>query len=187
MRAPFLFFLPFLAAVAASTILVGLTYVSAQQNYRMVANDPQVALAYDASAGIGRGNPAAKYFMDTLDISRSLGVFATLYNEQYQPVWSSGLLDGRFPRLPDGVLDYVKINGEERVTWQPRRGLRVAMVVVRMTKPGATFLAVGRSLKETEGRIANVEKMLGLGWLSIMGIIGLTAAILYAKRKTEIP
>ena len=61
------------------------------------------------------------------------------------------------------MFDYVRTHGEERVTWQPRPGVRIASVVVR-TANG--FVVAGRNMREIEIRENNVLKLAILGWLA---------------------
>jgi hypothetical protein len=63
-----------------------------------------------------------------------------------------------------GVLDYVRKNGQDRVTWQPAPGVRMATVVVPY-KNG--FVMAGRSLTEVEKRESQVESLCGLAMLCI--------------------
>ena len=62
-------------------------------------------------------------------------------------------MHGKNLSLPAGVLDYVKANGEDRITFQPQPGVRIAAVIVPVSgaKPG--FVLAGRSLREVENRI----------------------------------
>lgn len=66
--------------------------------------------------------------------------------------------------LNGGVLDYMRQHGEERVTWQPEKGVRMATVVVRYDKG---FVLAGRSMREVEIRISNIEKISGIAMLAI--------------------
>jgi hypothetical protein len=66
--------------------------------------------------------------------------------------------------LNGGVLDYMRQHGEERVTWQPEKGVRMATVVVRYDKG---FVLAGRSLREMEIQISNIEKISGIAMLTI--------------------
>lgn len=52
--------------------------------------------------------------------------------------------------------------GENRLTWQPREGVRIAAVIV-FYQDG--FVLAGRSLREVEIREAQVTQFAGLTWL----------------------
>jgi hypothetical protein len=168
---PFLLFTHFCAA-ALFTLQAALMYISVQQQYRKTANDPQVQLAEDLAQKLERGKPVEKLFpADTVDLSRSLGLFAVFYNEAGQPVRSSAILDGRPPRLPAGVFAFTKAYGEDRVSWQPRKDVRMAMVIVRTATSTVAYVATGRSLNEVEDREASLAKILVIGWTLCMSVI----------------
>ena len=97
-------------------------------------------------------------------MSASLAPFVTVYDDAGKPVASSASLDGVTLTPPRGVLDYVRAHGEERVTWQPRPGVRIASVVTR-TANG--FVVAGRNMREIEIRESNVFKLAALGWLAV--------------------
>jgi hypothetical protein len=70
--------------------------------------------------------------------------------------------------VPAGILDYVRTRGEDRVTWQPEPGVRIAAVVVHFkgTQPG--FVLAGRSLREAEVREDNALIEAGMAWAFAM-------------------
>jgi hypothetical protein len=132
----------------------GLVYLVMQQSFRISANDPQIQMAEDiASAMAGGTAPASLVPAGDIDIASSLSPFVVVFDETGTVLASSGLLHGKNLALPAGVLDYVKANGEDRLTLQPEPGVRIAAVIAPVTgaKPG--FVLVGRSLRETENRI----------------------------------
>jgi hypothetical protein len=85
-----------------------------------------------------------------VDIAASLLPFLMIFDEAGNVVASSATLHGQNPSVPTGIFDYVKQNGEDRVTWQPEVGVRIAAVA---TKSEHGFVLAGRSLRETEKRI----------------------------------
>lgn len=170
----------FLSPLALITVIMGLIYVAVQQCYRMGANDPQIQMAQDISYQLSRGRSADAYFEgDSLDISRSPGLFVALYNSAGQPVKSTGLLNEKMPQLPSGVFDFTKQHGEDRISWQPHAGVRVALVIDKIPSVAGGFVAAGRSLKEVEARINNLNLMVLMGWLICAGILILRAWIQY--------
>jgi hypothetical protein len=74
-------------------------------------------------------------------------------------------ISGKPPVLPDGVLDFTRANGEDRVTWQPRNDVRIAAILKHYSgsKPG--FVLVGRSLREVEEREYSLMMLVGTGWI----------------------
>lgn len=164
--------IPALTAIAVATIIVLLIYAAVQQNYRMSANDPQVGVANDIRHRLENGQSIEGLFpADSLDISRSLGLFAVLYDGSGNPLRSSATLDGIAPRLPQGVFDHIRKNGEDRITWQPRQGVRMAMVVDPVATGPVKYVAVGRSLREVEIRESNLGWMVFLSWIAVIAVI----------------
>ena len=132
----------------------GLVYTEAQQAYRMNANDPQVQLAEDGAAALAQGTaPEVIAPPLKIDVASSLAPFVLVFDDSGKVLASSGLLNGQNPALPQGVLDYTRSHGEDRVTWTPAAGIRIASVVVRSAGSQPGFVLAGRSLRETEKRI----------------------------------
>jgi hypothetical protein len=172
----------FLCPLAIISLILGLVYTTVQQSYRMGANDPQIQLAADIRDRLSLGRASDSFFTgDSVDISRSLGLFVSLYNAAGQPIKATGFLDGKIPQFPSGVFDFANRFGENRVSWQPRAGVRIALVLVKIPSPGNGFVAAGRSLKEVEIREANLGLMVGSIWLICVGI-GIFYAFLHYKK-----
>lgn len=172
--------LPLAAAIA---VLCLLTYVAVQQSHRSSADDPQIQLAEDAVRALESGATAASVLPTAnVEIERGLGPFVIVYDGQGQPIAGSGTLHGHLPVPPQGVFDFVRTNGEERVTWQPEREVRIASVVRRSTTPSAGFVLAGRSLREVEARESNLVRMCGLALVAALGgsllVAGLAEALL---------
>jgi hypothetical protein len=148
------------------TAMSGLVYVAVQQALRLDANDPQIQMAEDAAEALARGGTVASVLpADQVDLARSLAPFVIVLDDAGAPLASSGQLHGQIPAVPAGVFEYVRRHGEDRITWQPEPGVRIATVVVGHTgtKPG--FVLAGRSLRETEKRENLVEMLAGTAWI----------------------
>jgi hypothetical protein len=154
------------------TVLCGLIYVSVQQSHRSGANDPQLQIALDLKNAIETNRSVVKWMPgDSMEISKSLAVFKTLYDKKGEPLQSTGFLQGQPPRPPKGVLDFTTKHKEDILTWQPRDGVRLAMVIESVSSPSIGFVAVGRSLEEVEKRESNLVIMVVVAWLVCVGII----------------
>ncbi len=161
----------FAAAIIVSGIMMTI-YATVQQAHRTAANDPQIQIARDISEFLNEDKSIEPLLpKDTIDIAKSLGVFVTQYNEKGDPVSSTGLLDGKFPQIPPGVMDFAKNNNEDAITWQPRPGVRIATVVENVLSPQVAYVAVGRSLTEVEIRESNLVWMVFIAWCLCMGVI----------------
>jgi hypothetical protein len=171
-----------LAGLASAMCL--LVYLAVQQAWRHGADDPQVQWARDIGASLWSGRaPDAVMPASAVDYGASLAPFVTIFNDAGAIVASSGTLHGARPALPAGVLDHVRQAGEERVTWQPAAGTRIAAVIVRYGgKPGG-FVMAGRSLRESEERTATFGQLVWAAWgATMVGLIGLVAASEYGMR-----
>ena len=152
--------LPFAVVISA---FCALAYAAVQQAYRQGANDPQIQMAEDAASALADGQAAADLIpASTVSVSKSLASFIIIYDADGKVAASSAQLDGKTPSLPDGVLDSTRQLGENRITWQPREGVRIASVIV--SYPGGYVLA-GRNMREVEARESQTSLFAGLTWV----------------------
>jgi hypothetical protein len=155
-----------LPLATVTTLLCGLIYLAVQQSLRWGANDPQIQMAEDAAAAMSVGQTPQSVLPATqVEISTSLASFMVIYNDKGEPLASSGILHGVVPLLPSGVFDYTRHNNEDRVSWQPEPGVRIAAVVVAYGGSQPGFILAGRSLREVEKRESQVEQLTGIAWL----------------------
>ncbi len=160
--------LPFAAMIV---IFSGLVYGAAQQNYRQSANDPQIQIAEDVASAISAGTTAPDAIVPpnpTTDMSPSLATFLIVYSATGTPIGSSVELDGKIPSLPAGVTDSTLLHGEDRFTWQPQPGVRIAAVVTHYTGQVSGFVLAGRSIREVELREKQLEIMTGIAALAAL-------------------
>lgn len=151
----------------AVTALVALAYVGVQQSYRLGANDPQTQLAEDGAARLATGaTPQSVAGSSTVDAARSLAPFVIVVGADNAVLATSASLDGNAFRPPAGVLDAARAKGTNTVTWQPRRGVRIASVSVA-TSDGRVVVA-GRSLRAAEQRIEGFGKLALAAWLATL-------------------
>jgi hypothetical protein len=154
-----------------------LVYVVVQQSYRQSADDPQIQMANDAAQALEMGKTIEEIIpAETIDIDRSLAPFYLFFNSDEQPVAGSGILNNSLQTLPDGVLDFAKEKGENRVTWQPQPEVRIAAVIVPYQNG---YVLAGRNMRQVEQREAQVSTFAGLTW--ILAMIGTLAAIAFGE------
>ncbi|MBA2250902.1 MAG: hypothetical protein H0W12_12015 [Chitinophagaceae bacterium] len=166
---------------AIVTVIMGLIYVTVQQTYRTSANDPQVQMARDMSTKLLQSKSVDAYFTDTVDVAQSLAPFYVLYDASGKPIRSTGYLDGQMYSVPMGVFETVKKSGEQQVTCQPRKSIRMAMVIERTNTGPVAYVAAGRSLKMAEERISILTTTVFIAWLICSAIILLCYAIRFFK------
>ncbi len=184
----------FLTVTAASTLLCGLLYVTAQQLLRHSANDPQVQMAEDAAAALARGETPEPLrnrgaAAGQIDMARSLAPYLIDFDDALRPLASTVQLDGHIPVPPAGVFASAKARGENRLTWQPRRGVRSAVVVVPYAGLHPGYVLAGRSLRETERRVDQLGQLLRAGWAGLMvALLGFSVLLhLLAPAPTSVP
>ncbi|GAC1306427.1 MAG: hypothetical protein NVSMB24_16740 [Mucilaginibacter sp.] len=166
--------LPYAAVI---TLLCGIIYIATQQNFRSTANDPQYQLVEDGAAAINNGADPKSLITagPAIEISRSLAPFMVIYDAAGTLIASNANLDGHALTMPKGVLTYIQEHGADAATWQPRPGVRLAMVGLR-SNAGKVVIA-GRSLRKVEERIARLGEQVLFGW--VCSLIGLLIVVIF--------
>ncbi len=177
-----------LVLAAISTVLALALYAIPQQVLRRGADDPQVELAGNLTWQLEQGiAPKDAVPGSTVEMTRSLSPFIGAYDEQGQSLASQARLNGQTPALPSGVLDFVRQHGEDRFTWRPVQGVRIAAIVQRVNGAHPGFVLAGRSLREEGARQQAVKHMATLAWLAMLSLIlvGTSAFGWYTRPKAE--
>lgn len=139
--------------------LCGSVYLVGQQSLRLSANDPQIQLSEDLAAKLALGATPQQFFSaEQVDISKSLSPFTLVYDEAGNILFSNASLEGKNPQLPQGVLDSAKQKTQNKVTWEPKTGVRIASVVTYFNGTNKGFVLTGRSLREVENRTDQLLK-----------------------------
>lgn len=177
--------LPLLVAI---TLLSATFYVGLQQTIRLLANEPQIQIVKDVANVLVNGVDPVSILGDSkTEISITPDPYIIIYDLNGKLIASSATLNGEDPKIPTDVLNYVKIHGEERLTWQPELGLRQAIVAAKYNGSNSGIIVVGRSLEETEKLINTVGFEMLIGWLLTI-ILSFFAALLPVfifKKKKE--
>jgi len=94
---------------AIITLLCGITYIVVQQEYRLSANDPQYQMAQDAAFALSNGaDPKSLVSSSPCELSHCLSPYIIIYDDKENVVATNAFLNGKAPKLPAGVLDYVR-------------------------------------------------------------------------------
>jgi hypothetical protein len=171
---------PWLPVAVAITIFSVLLYAALEQSYRQALNDPQVQLAEDGALALAAGKLPVEVVprrSSLIDLRKSLAAFVAIYDAAGQPLESSAELGGLPPRPPSGVFDYARLHGENRVTWQPEPGTRIALVVKPVPGISGWFIAAGRNMREVEKRESYLAGTVGLAAGAAL-LLSLGAALL---------
>lgn len=183
MKKSFNFILHFFPIALIITLFSGLVFSAVQQNFRQSANDPQIQIAEDMAGLLSGGFPASSLISTGLpiELSTSLGTYAMVFDDSGKILISSAKLHGKDPTLPSGIFELAKENKEHRLTWQPESDIRSALVIVHYSGTVSGYVAVGRSLKEVEKRINQLENQTMVVWFSSLLIAGIASYLLWRK------
>ncbi len=169
--------LPWLVAAATALLLTFtclLVYGVAQQSLRLGADAAPAALAAETRDRLATGFAAPDAVpSSTVRVESSLSPFVLVYDAQGNLVASSGTLDGAAPVYPAGARAAAAASGENRVTWQPRSGLRFASVVLA---DGQGVVVAAQSLAEPERSIGRIGRLVFLAWACGMACAALLLA-----------
>lgn len=157
--------LPSLMIICLLSVLI---YIAVQQTIRLSANDPQIQLSEDLASQLS-DKRTITLSPTKIDIKQSLASFAIIYNAKGEIIQSSASLNNQDPQIPQGVLTYAKDHIQNRVTWQPEKGIRIATVVTYYKKDDIEgYVLVGRSLREAEKRIEVIGLQIFSGTVIIL-------------------
>ncbi len=153
----------------AITLVFFFVFLIIQQTLRLGANEQVVQIAHDVSDALGQGAPYTAFNAPhPVNIANSLSPYVIIFDQEGKMLTGSGVLDGEVPRPPKGVFDYVKLHQEERVTWSPKPGVRIALVGVYHSGVNPGFVFAGRSLAEVERRIGTITQLTVLAWFATL-------------------
>ena len=144
-------------------------YVIMQQDLRMGANDTQAEIAGNVDLALGEGTPY-KIFSSAnpVKIGKSLTPYLILYGLDGKPLGGNGAMEGNYPTPPKGVFDYVLLHKEDRFTWEPKSGVREAVVMRLHEGTNPAYILVGRSLTEVERHISQLSLLTLILWIGTM-------------------
>ena len=110
-------------------------------------------------------------------------IFAILYDAAGHALTGNATLHGTLPQPPPGIFDVIRSRGEDKVTWQPQPGIRVALTGLPM--PNGGFVLAGQSLIPSEARNALLDRI--LRWMWAFAILACCFLALFARRNTRSP
>lgn len=177
-------FIPWILSAVIVTCLCGLIGVVVQQSFRQEANDPQIQIAKEMSAAFLNNQfteETLKSSFETfipskiqVNVETSLSPWIQIYDASRENLYSSAMTSDAqsTPRVPKGVFERVDKQGEVRMTWQPKKGIRQAIVVTKFSGLRNGYIVAGRSLSEVESRIGSMFLLIGVGWFVVMLLIG---------------
>ncbi len=162
------------------TLFSGLVFVASQQILRLTANDPQVQITQDILNSLSQGADPKQLSPTTVDMTKATNPFVIIYDNNQKAVGTTVELDKKTPVPPKEAFEKTKNNNENRFTWEPKKGLRQATIMVKY-KDG--YVVVGKSLREIDNRIKMMLQLAGVAW--VMGIAATSLAFLFTRTKSK--
>jgi hypothetical protein len=164
-----------LALAFVATGIGGVVYLVGQHNIRSGADHPQVELAKNDAARLDAGAQLSEVVPPAaIDMATSPDAFVIVYDSSGRPLAGSATLDGQTPVPPTGVFHSARQSGLDKITWQPRPGVRSAISVVPYRNG---YVLSGRSLRIPEQQEDLLLRDVFLAWLFALAAC---AALLYA-------
>ena len=144
------------------TGIFGTVYVVAQQSVRASANTEPAAVAAREVQLLAAGSGTLSE--QRVELTADSGPFVVVYDVDNAPVSGTVVRNGTLPVVPAGILATARLQGQDKVTWQPPTGLRFA-VLARAGSDGRVVVG-GQSLTPFEDRDTQTMILVGLGWLA---------------------
>lgn len=179
-----------LALAVVLSLMGGAAAVVIDQMMRVgEGNQPQTEMANWYAGEIGAGvAPDDGIPPGYVDLASSLQPFVIFYDDQGRPVKGTGYLDQHLPTPPAGVFDSVREQGLEKVTWQPRAGVRLASVIRRVDGKTPGFVLAARSLRLVEEQKSVLWWMAFGVWATVMLLLfGGAWLVNRAQRAKQLP
>lgn len=170
----------FLLTCFLITLFCGLSYGSVQQSLRLSADDSQVQITGDILNSLSQGADPKQLSATAADMSTTLTPFVIIYDNNEKAVGSTVELDKKIPVPPSGAFKKTAKLNEARFTWEPKKGVREASIMVKY-KNG--YVLVGKSLKEVEYKIDKIFMLTIVAW--VMGI-GATSLAFFLTRPEKV-
>ncbi len=159
-----------LPVAVVATVLAATSYVTTQQLTRSSVDDAPRAMAQRAADTLSRGGkPAGVTPGPPADLATDLGPFLMVFGPAGAVRASTARLDGAMPVVPPGVLAQARQHGIDRITWQPRPGVREAVIAMPWhSATTAGVVVAGASLAPAEARVSQLALLVFAGWLVAM-------------------
>jgi hypothetical protein len=185
-RHPFFYQALCLSIVAFAFAFGG--YAVMHLTIRHSANQPQRQMADDAVRLYSIADRVSVTGGPRVELSHSLEPFTIAYDESGKVINSDAALNGVVPAPPAGVFAHARQHGGNELTWQPRRDVRLAIVVRHFTGVHYSgFVLVGRSLATAEQGELIARWAALLGWIAIVVLFTLSATLFSRFQRPQQP
>lgn len=126
---------------------------------------------------------APKQEIASLSWLHSARPFVALYDASGNAIAANATLHGVLPQPPRGIFNVIQQRGEDKITWQPQPGIRVALTGRPM--PNGGFVLSGQSLIPSESRTALFYRY--LRWMWALALLTCACLALFARKPTRHP
>lgn len=179
---------PWVLSLVLVTFFCLLLLFVVQRMYRQGANHPQIQIAEDASAAFEQNqftNETLKSSFESfvpsvsqVDVGLSLSPWIQIYDDAGNLLESSAIIQEAqsTPYISKQIFEKTKKRGEDRVTWQPKKGIRQAIVITEFSGLRSGYIVVGRSLREVEDQMRILTVIISAAWFVMVSMIVCTAA-----------
>lgn len=161
------------AGILLVTFMCGVVLFAVAYTHKELANDPQISLAKDTVHALEKGRSTNNLLPDLIiELENGQSLYGVIYDDNLKPISYSATLEGKPPVPPKGVFEHAKQSGSNTVTWQPKDGIRSAIVVARYDGIRKGYVMFGRSVEAAESRIMWFAKAISAIWAaSVLAII----------------
>lgn len=175
-----------LILMLAGIFAAGCAYVCTQQSLRSGADVPAVMAAKQAAMELENGETPQNALPEKTDIRTSLTPFVYIYDSNKNLVASSAAYGSETIVYPISILSEIDKKGENRVTWQPRPGLRFATVGIQYD---GGYIVGCYSLSESENTISRICTLLlicsALYAAGCAVLLWIAGAVLHARKRSN--
>jgi hypothetical protein len=177
-----------LLAVLASAIVIGFSYVAVQQNYRLGANDSLVQNAELLESYLSAGAQPDQLANGAVDPTKSLNMFFAITDDNQKPLGGSLQVNGTTPLPPKGVFETAQKKGVDKITWQPAKGARTAIVVKHFKGAKQSgYVVVGSSLREVESHENELTLMTLIAFVALVAVDTLAVVSFVPRQRAQKP
>lgn len=181
----------FLPLAVLLVIASGLVYAASVKTIRLTTDDGLLEQAQNIATSLKSQSAKGAQPNAIIDIATSDQPFIIVLDKDNNSVYSSAQLDENTPVLPDGSAKKAVDSGEHSFTWIPKKGVRLATVVVPYSSTDENgVVVVGKSLRLNDKKYSAIARTLALGTLAglatLLGVISLIRWALLADRKSNV-
>jgi hypothetical protein len=137
-------------------------------------------LAHGADAATVLSGP--KQEVSSTEWLAGTSAFGAVYDADGKVVASDATLWGELPQPPQGIFGIIRDRGWDKVTWQPQRGVRVALTGLPL--PGGGYVLAGQSLIPSEARTAQFSTLMRWVWLAMLA--GCVVGMVLLRRRVSL-